>query len=81
MNTFSEGLVWRDVSDASDAEAMGGRIFPLRPLFPDDDRNLERFNAGPETEELYRDLTYALREVERFLSDLITKGSSRNGDL
>jgi hypothetical protein len=73
MNTFSEGMVWRDVSECSRVEEMGGRTSKTKPLFPDDERDLARFNAGPETEQLYRDLAYALREVERFLSNLISK--------
>lgn len=81
MNTFCQEVVWRGISDSSESEAVGGHICSIRPLFPDDERDLERFNAGPETEELYQDLTYALREVERFLSNLIAKDIPGSGCL
>jgi hypothetical protein len=71
MNTFSEELVWRVVGAQSDLEGVCGQICAAEPLFPDDERILERFNLGPETEELCQELTYALREVGRFLSSLM----------
>ncbi len=71
MNRFTEEVVWRAGGIRSEFGGVSGRTGDAEALFPDDERFLERFNLGPETEELYQELTYALREVGRFLSSLM----------
>jgi hypothetical protein len=71
MRRFTEDAVWRAGGVRSELEGVSGQIGAAEALFPDDERFLERFNLGPETEELCQELTYALREVGRFLSSLM----------
>jgi hypothetical protein len=71
MNVFSEELVWRGVGLQSELIGVNGDTSAAEELFPDDIGILERFNRGPETEELCRELMHALHEVGRFLSILM----------
>ena len=52
---------------------VAGQISGFQPLFPDDGGILQTFDPGPDMQELHEELTYALKQVERFLSDLINK--------
>ncbi|HMK34880.1 MAG TPA: hypothetical protein VK463_07430 [Desulfomonilaceae bacterium] len=72
MNVISEEWVCNE-NAVSSMRDVAGQISGFQPLFPDDGGILQTFDPGPDMQELHEELTYALKQVERFLSDLINK--------